>query len=171
MTLAVKITLIRIGLTPILVLSMLMCSTVIHNIINTLLFLFIALTDYLDGYFARSRNEVTNQGKFLDPLADKILVISAMLVLVEMGKLSSIPVIIVIVRELMVMGLRSLAALKGTVIEADKWGKAKTVVQVTAVIWVMLDAYFSSIIVLGMVGLTIWSGLNYFVTHRNVFND
>lgn len=107
-------------------------------IIATVLFVIISLTDFVDGYLARSRNEVTTFGKFMDPLADKMLVIAALLALIELNVLPSWPVIIIIAREFIVSGIRMLAASKGTVIAASWYGKFKTTFQILAIILFLL---------------------------------
>ena len=105
-----------------------------------LIFILAAITDKLDGYLARKNNEVTTFGKFLDPLADKILVLSAMIMLVEMEKLPSLIPIVVLAREFMVSGYRLVAVEKGgKVIAASKWGKLKTVTQMIAIILAFVD--------------------------------
>lgn len=97
-------------------------------------FTLLAMTDGLDGYLARSRNEVTNLGKFLDPLADKILVTAALLALIELGKLPAWVALIIIGRDFLVSGLRMVASAENQVIAASKIGKSKTVFQIIAVI-------------------------------------
>ncbi len=110
-------------------------------IMNTI-FIIASITDKLDGYIARSRNMVTTFGKFLDPLADKILVLSAMVMLVEFGKIPAWIPIIVLAREFLVSGYRLVAAQKGgQVIAASIWGKLKTVTQMIAIILVFFDKY------------------------------
>ena len=103
------------------------------------LFIIAALTDILDGYLARKRNEVTNMGKFLDPIADKLLVLAGLLVLTVRFDLSVWIILIVFARELMVMGIRMIAAGEGVVIAASIWGKVKTVIQIIAVIAYLLN--------------------------------
>ena len=104
------------------------------------IFIIGAITDKLDGYIARSRNQITNFGKFLDPIADKILVIVAMIILVEMGKLPSWIPSIVIFREFVVSGYRLIAVeAGGKVIAASIWGKLKTVTQMIAIIIAFID--------------------------------
>lgn len=100
----------------------------------TLVFIILAATDGLDGYLARSRQEVTNFGKFVDPLADKILTTAALLVLIELHVVPSWPVFIILCREFIVAGIRMLAAAEGMVIAASWYGKAKTVVQIIAIV-------------------------------------
>jgi nicotinamide-nucleotide amidase len=97
-------------------------------------FAVLAATDGVDGYLARSRNEVTTFGKFLDPLADKLLVTAALLALVEMGKLPAWIALVIISREFIVSGLRMVASAEGTVIAASRYGKLKTVLQIVAII-------------------------------------
>ena len=109
-------------------------------IIVDLIFIIASITDKLDGYIARSKNQVTTFGKFLDPIADKILVISAMILLVEDGRLPSYIPIIVLAREFVVSGYRLIAVEKGgEVIAASKWGKLKTVTQMLAIILAFVD--------------------------------
>ena len=103
-------------------------------IIATIVFIVISTTDWLDGYLARSRSEVTTFGKFMDPLADKILVIAALLAMVELKVLPSWPVIIIIAREFVVSGVRMLAANQNIVIAASWYGKAKTLTQIIAIV-------------------------------------
>ena len=96
------------------------------NLITLAFYVLAAVTDALDGHIARSRNLVTTFGKFLDPLADKILVISALVCFIEVGVCGSVPVLIIIAREFMVSGLRLVTADKGVVVPANIWGKLKT---------------------------------------------
>ena len=106
-----------------------------------LIFIVASITDKLDGYIARSRNQVTTFGKFLDPLADKILVLTAMVLLIELGKIPAWIPIIVLAREFLVSGYRLIAVEKGgKVIAASIWGKLKTVTQMIAIILVMFDS-------------------------------
>ena len=109
-------------------------------LIIDLIFIIASITDKLDGYIARKNNQVTTFGKFLDPLADKILVLSAMMMLVEMNKLPAIIPIIVILREFVVSGYRLVAVEKGgEVIAASNWGKIKTVTQMLAIMLAFVD--------------------------------
>lgn len=110
--------------------------------IMNFIFIIASITDKLDGYIARSRNQITTFGKFLDPLADKILVLSALVMLVEFGKIPAWIPIIVLAREFLVSGYRLLAVEKGgKVIAASMWGKLKTVTQMVAIILVFADKY------------------------------
>lgn len=110
--------------------------------IMNIIFIIASITDKLDGYIARSRNQITTFGKFLDPLADKILVLAALVMLVEYGKIPAWIPIIVLVREFLVSGYRLLAVEKGgKVIAASIWGKLKTVTQMIAIILIFADKY------------------------------
>ena len=110
--------------------------------IMNIIFIIASITDKLDGYIARSRNEVTTFGKFLDPLADKILVLSALVILVEYAKIPAWIPIIVLAREFIVSGYRLIAVEKGgKVIAASIWGKLKTVTQMIAIICCFLDSF------------------------------
>ena len=150
MNLANKLTIFRIILVPILMVVPIIDS--IYGIsgeflgvptsfwIMNIIFIIASLTDKLDGYIARSRNQVTTFGKFLDPLADKILVISALIILVEYGKIPSWIPIIVLAREFIVSGYRLVAVeKKGKVIAASIWGKIKTCTQMLGLVIAFID--------------------------------
>ena len=146
MNLPNKLTIFRIVLVPIMVIIPLLGIRNEFNgipitwIIVDIIFIIASITDKLDGYLARSRNQVTNFGKFLDPIADKILVLSAMLLLVEDGRLPAWIPIIVLAREFAVSGYRLIAVEKGgVVIAASKWGKLKTVTQMIALVLAIVD--------------------------------
>ena len=146
MNLPNKLTILRIILVPIMVIIPFFgikaefLGIPVEWLIMDFIFIIASITDKLDGYLARKNNEVTTFGKFLDPLADKILVLAAMVMLVEMGKLPSIIPIIVLAREFMVSGYRLVAVEKGgKVIAASKWGKLKTVTQMFAIILAFVD--------------------------------
>ncbi len=112
------------------------------SLIAAAIFIIISCTDWVDGYLARSRGEVTDFGKFMDPLADKILVAAALLALVEQQVLPSWPVLIILAREFIVSGVRMVAASKGEVIAASWYGKAKTVLQILAIILFLVKDFF-----------------------------
>ena len=146
MNLPNKLTIFRIILVPIMVIIPFLgidgkiFGIPTEWIIIDLIFIIASITDKLDGYLARKNNQVTTFGKFLDPLADKILVLAAMVMLVEMSKLPAWIPIIVLAREFMVSGYRLIAVEKGgEVIAASKWGKIKTVTQMIAIILAILD--------------------------------
>jgi CDP-diacylglycerol--glycerol-3-phosphate 3-phosphatidyltransferase len=122
----------------------------------------------LDGNLARKRNEVTNLGKFLDPIADKLLVIAALLVLIIKYSLSPWIVIIIIARELMVMGIRMMAAGEGVVVAASIWGKIKTVTQIIAIIAYLANGitnmgFVDDFLMYIALAATIFSGMDYLV--------
>ncbi|WP_442601198.1 CDP-diacylglycerol--glycerol-3-phosphate 3-phosphatidyltransferase [Paenibacillus sp. KN14-4R] len=165
MNLANKITLIRISLIPLFM----YCFTP-YPTIAIVIFLLASATDKLDGYIARKYNQVTNLGKLLDPLADKILISVALIMLVEVHQVSSWAAFIIIGREILITGIRMLASAKGVALQADNWGKIKLVLQVAAIAGVMighdlfpiiLDYYLDSALMLLAVGLTLYSGYNY----------
>ena len=156
-----------------------------------LIFIVASITDKLDGYIARSRNQVTTFGKFLDPLADKILVLTAMVLLVELGKIPAWIPIIVLAREFIVSGYRLVAVEKGgQVIAASIWGKLKTVTQMIAIILVMFDKnsfwdcfkggltgadyvinLISTILLVISVVATIFSGADYLKSGKDLLKD
>ena len=146
MNLANKLTIFRVILVPIMVIIALIgipgkfLNIDISLWIMNLIFILASYTDHLDGKIARSKNQITTFGKFLDPLADKILVITAMILLVEIGSIPSWIPIIVIVREFLVSGYRLIAVEKsGEVIAASIWGKIKTVTQMFAIIFAFIS--------------------------------
>jgi len=170
------LTIIRIALIPIF-LVFLMIQTQLGAIIAVVIFTIAAVTDGLDGYIARKRKEVTKVGKLLDPLADKLLITSALVSLVELGKLPSWIVIIIISREFIISGLRMVAATEGIVISASIWGKIKTITQIIAIISVLLDTQpfsfsnlrFSGAVLIISLVFTIISGIDYIIKSKNIF--
>lgn len=189
MNLPNKITLARIILVPLIVFFLLVnfdfgrINIAGHvltysEIIATIIFIIAAATDGIDGYVARKRRLVTSLGKFLDPLADKLLVTASLISLVEMDRLAAWVAIIIISREFAVTGLRLVAAVEGTVIAASKLGKVKTVTQIIAIILLMLNnfpfSYFNlpidNIMVWIAVIITIISGVDYFIKNIHVMN-
>ena len=137
MNLPNKLTLLRIFLVPLFVAAMLIPFP-LHNFIALALFAAASITDLFDGRIARKRNLVTDFGKFADPLADKILVLAAMLCFVQNGLCDCVAVIIVLLREFAVTSIRLIAAAKGEVVAANIWGKVKTVTQMTAIIAILI---------------------------------
>lgn len=143
-------------------------------LVTLVLFAVLSLTDTLDGYLARSRNEVTDFGKFLDPIADKLVVIVALCFLLEVGMVSSWVLLVVVAREFLVSGLRMVVASKGEVVAANNLGKAKTAVTMVAICVLLLEralpagGFLDIVTVVGSVSLwaavilTIWSGAVYF---------
>jgi CDP-diacylglycerol--glycerol-3-phosphate 3-phosphatidyltransferase len=139
------------------------------------IFALASLTDYFDGYIARKYNLITDFGKFMDPLADKILVMAAMVYLVWLGDISPWVLIIVEGREFVIAGLRMLASQKGIVIAAGFWGKIKTVAQMLMIL-VVLPAFdhpaaflTGQILIYTCVALTLISAVDYFHKNRGAF--
>lgn len=178
MNLANKITLARVFMIPIFVIVLIsgLVASPVNRYIALIIFIIASLTDTLDGYIARSRNMVTNLGKFMDPLADKMLVISAMIALVQLGDLKAWIVIIIVAREFIVTGFRLIAASENIVIAASWWGKLKTISQMLMVIFLLANfkgAMFIAInnflVVLAVV-FTVISGVDYIVKNINALN-
>jgi len=161
-----------------LFLAILLIKMPYSNLVAAIIFIVAAGTDGLDGYFARARKEVTNLGKFLDPLADKLLITSAFIYLVELNLVEAWIAIIIVAREFAVTGLRTLAIDKGIVIPANNWGKIKTVLQIIVVV-ILLLVYDLQVDMRGLsliritlyitVAVTALSGINYFVKAKEVF--
>jgi len=187
MNLANKITLARIFLVPFIMLFLLIkydLGTIsiagegltYNELIAALIFIIAASTDGLDGYIARKRKQVTNLGKFLDPLADKLLVTAALISLVEMDRLLAFVAIVIVSREFAVTGLRLIAAAEGTVISASKLGKLKTVTQIVAIAILMLDNFPFTFLNLPVDQIAVWlaviitivSGVDYFYKNRSI---
>ena len=197
MNLANKLTIFRIILVPIMVIIPFLgiqgdvFGIPVSYLIMDLIFIIASITDKLDGYIARSRNQVTTFGKFLDPLADKILVLAAMLILVEDNRLPAIIPIIVLFREFIVSGYRLVAVEKGgKVIAASVWGKLKTVTQMLALILAFVDQNgFAQCFVGGLTGFAWWynfitttlmsvsvvaavlSGIDYIAKGKDLFKE
>ncbi|WP_066507475.1 CDP-diacylglycerol--glycerol-3-phosphate 3-phosphatidyltransferase [Abyssisolibacter fermentans] len=178
MNLANKLTIARIFLVPFFMFFLLV-KIPYGDIIAVCLFILAALTDSLDGYIARSRNQVTKFGKFMDPLADKLLVSAALISLLQMDKISAWVVMIIIAREFAITGFRVLAASEGITIAASWWGKIKTITQIVAIITLLLDNYpfsliglpFDTISVILAVIFTIISAIDYMYNNRKVFSS
>ncbi|MBQ2897797.1 MAG: CDP-diacylglycerol--glycerol-3-phosphate 3-phosphatidyltransferase [Clostridia bacterium] len=169
MTISNKLTILRIIMVPIFVVLMMM-----HLYIEAaVVFVIASATDWLDGYLARKRNEITNFGKFADPIADKILVVSALACLMEIGIIPAWAIIIVIAREFIVSGLRMSAASQNVVIAADGFGKIKTVTQMVSITMLLLGlwgiwATIAYILFYISVVLTFLSGVSYIIKYKDV---
>ena len=177
------VTLIRICLVPVFVLAILSpwpewvglpgITMEAKCIIAAGIFILISCTDWIDGYLARSRGEVTDFGKFMDPLADKLLVMSAMAWFVQAGWMAAWAFFIVIARELAVTGLRLVAVEQGRVIAAAKSGKVKTASTMVCICLMLLlsNAATLRLVCVWIILLTtIYSGIEYFVKNRDVLN-
>lgn len=140
MNLPNKLTVARVVLVPFFIFFLLTDIVPMSSLWALVVFALASITDALDGHIARSRNLVTNFGKFLDPLADKVLVISALVCFVDMDLAGAVPVIIIIAREFMVSGLRLVTAGEGVVVAAGIWGKLKTAFTMVAIVVILLFA-------------------------------
>ncbi|ODS36588.1 MAG: CDP-diacylglycerol--glycerol-3-phosphate 3-phosphatidyltransferase [Candidatus Altiarchaeales archaeon WOR_SM1_79] len=163
------LTILRILAIPLIVL-LLFYPGKIASFVASIIFLFAAITDGLDGYIARRQNIVTTLGKFLDPMADKLLVITSLIMLIHLGRVPAWIVAIIAGREIAVTGLRAIAINEGIVISASQLGKYKTLLQVIATTTLICHYPYYSIDLhnVGMIFLwaalvlTVWSGLDYF---------
>lgn len=133
----------------------------VGDCIAAVVFIIASITDAVDGYIARKRNIVTNLGKFIDPLADKILVIAVLTALVELHRFPAWMVVVIISREFIVSGLRMVAASEGVVIAASKGGKLKTVTQIIGIILLLFNIPGAMTVMWLAVILTVWSGIEY----------
>ncbi len=180
-----RITISRILLIPIFMVLMLVdfnwgemtlfgATMPVSHFIGALVFIIASITDWVDGYYARKYNLVTTFGKFLDPLADKLLVSAAFIILVELGFAASWIVIIIISREFAVTGLRLVLAGEGEVVAAGNLGKIKTTAQIIAIsslllyntIFTLVNIPFGEIMLYIALIFTVWSGWDYFYANR-----
>lgn len=149
-----------------------------YHYISAIIFIVASFTDYLDGKIARKYNLVTNFGKIMDPLADKILVISALVCLVDLGQVAAWMLIVILAREFTVTGLRTVAAAQGIVIAAGMTGKIKTVLQMIAVPLLIIQNWPFSLVGIPMADIMLWasvimtivSGVEYVFKNRQVFS-
>ncbi|MDD4844034.1 MAG: CDP-diacylglycerol--glycerol-3-phosphate 3-phosphatidyltransferase [Anaerotignum sp.] len=174
MNLPNKLTMLRVILIPVFLVVLFLVPAPMNRYIAVVIFIVASLTDFLDGYLARKWNLVSNFGKFMDPLADKLLVMAALVSLVQLGDLPSWVVIIILAREFAITGFRTLAMEANIVMAASWWGKVKTTVQMLMIIVVLLDLPFTGISIVEklLVGLavffTILSGADYIVKNKQV---
>lgn len=185
-----KITLSRIFLIPVFIILLSVTwdwgtvesgswSISLVQLLAAIVFIFASATDWLDGYYARKYNLITNLGKFLDPLADKLLVSAALILLVQMELAPAWIVIVIISREFAVTGLRLVAASEGIVLAASNLGKLKTITQLIAIITLLLNNYpfeyiafpFDLIMLYVSLFFTLLSGIEYFMKNWNVMRD
>ncbi len=178
MNLPNKLTIMRVILIPFFVFFLLSPYFPAYgNYIAVAIFIVASLTDMLDGKIARKYNLVTNFGKFMDPLADKLLVCSAMICLIELDRLAAWIVIVSIAREFIISGFRLVASDNGVVIAANYWGKFKTTFQMLMVIVLILDIQMPFFQILGTVLtyvaliLTVVSLIDYIVKNKDVLKD
>ena len=168
------LTLVRILLVPVLVVALL-DETANGDLFAAIVFALASVTDAMDGYLARTRNAITTFGKLMDPIADKLLIIAALVALVSLHRLAGWVAMVIIARELTVTVTRMQATQHGVVIAANWWGKAKTIVQVAAIFFLIAEGEPSPAwvdgLVYGMVAITIVSGIDYFFGLRRVLRD
>lgn len=177
MTTANKITLFRVLCIPVFIVLMYLDGPAMQYAALAV-FVIASLSDFVDGYIARHYNQVSNFGKFMDPLADKMLVITAMLLFVEQGRMSGWILAVIVAREFAVSGLRLIAVEQGRVIAAAKSGKVKTACTMVGIILMLavgqsasfsalLDGACSIVILI----TTVYSGVEYFVVNRDVLKN
>ncbi len=175
MNLPNKLTTLRMLLVPVFIVVYLMD----YHAASAVIFIVASITDFLDGYLARKNNLVTNYGKIMDPLADKLLVTSALVCMVQTGVVPAWMVIVILAREFAITGLRAVAASEGVVIAAAWSGKIKTVTQMIAVIFLLIDNWpfsllsfpFATIMLWIAVIMTVYSGCEYIYKSRSLFRD
>ena len=174
MNLPNKLTIMRVLLIPVFLLVLFLAPEPTNRYIATIIFIVASLTDFLDGHIARKYNLVTNFGKFMDPLADKLLVMSALVSLVAMENLPAWVVIVILAREFAITGFRTLAAEANIIMAASWWGKIKTTTQMIMTILLLLQLPFAAmdtietIFVVLAVFFTIVSGVDYIVKNKQV---
>ncbi|MBK3494320.1 CDP-diacylglycerol--glycerol-3-phosphate 3-phosphatidyltransferase [Viridibacillus sp. YIM B01967] len=185
-----RITVSRVLLIPVFVLVLLVdfgwgkmtvlgATMPVEHFVGGMIFIVASITDWVDGFYARKYNLVTNMGKFLDPLADKLLVSAAFILLVELGTAPAWVVIVIISREFAVTGLRLILAGGGEVVAANQLGKIKTWAQIVAIsalllhniFFAMFGIPFADIALYVALFFTVWSGVDYFYLNRRVLLD
>lgn len=178
MNLPNKLTVLRVLMIPFFLIFMLTDTMgPAGKYIACAIFVIASFTDFLDGYIARKYNLVTNFGKFMDPLADKLLVCSALICLVETGSLPAWMVVIIISREFIISGFRLVASDNGVVIAASYWGKFKTVFQMVMIVLLILQLPFpvfywiEAFFIYGALALTVVSLVDYLVKNKHVLKD
>ena len=174
MNLPNKLTILRVILIPVFLGALFLAPAPMNRYASVLIFMIASLTDLLDGKIARKYNMVTNFGKFMDPLADKLLVMSALVSMVALEDLPAWVVIVILAREFAITGFRTLAVEAGIVLAASWWGKVKTTVQMVMIIIVLLALPFGfmrtvEMVLIGLaVFFTILSGADYIVKNKDV---
>ena len=171
MNTANKLTMLRVIMIPVFLLA-LYIDFAFNNIVALVIFILASVTDFIDGYIARNYDQVTDFGKFMDPLADKLLVISAMLWFIKVGQMEAWVVLVVLAREFAVSGLRMVAAPKGLVIAAAWSGKIKTAATMVCIciMLVPIPAILNTLCVAVILITTVVSGIEYFIKNRSVFS-
>ncbi len=180
MNLPNKLTILRVILVPVFLVFLLIDSIPLNFLWATIVFAVSSITDTLDGHIARKHNLITNFGKFLDPLADKILVLSALISFIKLGLSGAVPVIIVVAREFLVTSIRLVAAADGTVIAASIYGKIKTVIQMFSIVAILIMLTVNSFVTLNFdielvsnilmwvtAAITVISGIDYLIKNKS----
>ena len=179
LTIASKVTIARICLIPVFIVCYHLWGDLWSGAIPAAVFILASMTDWVDGYLARSSNEVTNFGKFMDPIADKLLVMSAFVLLVGDGRMTGVSCIIILAREFIISGFRLIASDRGMVLAAGKLGKIKTTLQIIAIVLLLLNNFpfvyigipMDKIVLAAAVVMTVWSGADYIVKNRQILKD
>ena len=177
MNLPNKLTILRVIMIPFFLVALFVDGIPAGKWIALAIFIIASFTDMLDGKIARKYNLITNFGKFMDPLADKLLVSAALIALIPLGKIPAWIVIVIISREFIISGFRLIASDNGIVIAASYWGKIKTVTQMVMIVLLIADFSNSIIDVLETVfiylalALTVISLLDYLIKNKNVLKD
>ncbi len=163
MNTANRLTILRICLIPVFLVCLLYDFLPFHNYIAAGIFVLASFTDWLDGHIARKYQQITNFGKIVDPLADKLLVAAALVALVELGAVSTWVVVIILSREFIITGIRIAAAAEGVVIAASKWGKIKTTLQMVAILAALVFGKHLAVDIVMWIAaaVTILSGVDY----------
>ena len=176
MNLPNKLTILRTLMIPVFLFFLLTdCAGDYSKWIAVVVFILASLTDFLDGHIARKYNLVTNFGKFMDPLADKLLVCSALIALVDLNRIAAWIVIIIIAREFIISGFRLVASDNGVVIAASYWGKFKTAFQMITIIMLVLNLnvpfmnIINTVLIYISLGLTVISLIDYIAKNYKVF--
>ena len=175
MTLASKITLVRVLLIPAYMATMYLSQgqAGLWMYLSLAIFILASLTDFLDGYIARHYNQTTDFGKFLDPLADKLLTVAAMAMFCEWGIFPAWALMVILTREFAVSGLRMVASQKGSVIAAGWSGKVKTASTMVCLCLMMLNIpeWLNTLCVIVIVATTVYYGIEYFMKNAEVFKN
>ncbi len=176
MNLPNKITIFRMCMIPVFLVFFLIDTIPFHNAIALVIFIVACLSDALDGHLARKHNLVTNFGKFMDPLADKLLVCTALLCFLDAGTIPLLVVVVIVAREFIISGFRLVAAEGGLVLAASYWGKSKTAAQMVMCVLLILHFDFPWFAVLETIfiwlsfALTIISLMDYLIKNKSVLN-
>lgn len=177
MTLPNQLTLFRIVLIPVFMWVLFSLPEPINRYNAVAIFIIASITDFFDGYLARKMNLVSNFGKFADPLADKLLVMSALISMVKLEDLSVVVVVLILAREFIITAFRTLAMEANIVMSASWWGKVKTAVQMIMIVVVLLDlpydfmVYVERVLIVSAVILTVVSGADYVWKNKQVILD